>query len=111
VLDFSTTVTTNKTPSGGPCPTPIVATVLAPPTTLRSPVPGFPKGKRFQVYGTSTGSPPAQFGGSGAIAPPYSKAKNMTGLFVLGGGGTIVVSPDVICRTGSVYWTAHRVVK
>jgi hypothetical protein len=110
VLDFSTSVTTNKTPSGDPCPTPIFVTVLAPPTHLTTPVPGFPKGKKFTLSGTSNGSPPAQVSGTGAIAPPYSKARNMTGLMVVGQGG-IVVGPNVTCRTGVVYWRARRVGK
>jgi hypothetical protein len=109
VLDFSTSVTTYKTPSGGTCPSPILATVLMPPATLSEPVPGFPKGKRFSFVGMSNGSPPARLFGNGAVAPPYSKARNMTGLFVLGQGGPVEVSPGVLCRTGTVYWTAHRV--
>jgi hypothetical protein len=73
--------------------------------------PRFSEGKNFNLSGTSNGSHPAPLFGTRAIAPPFSKARNMMGLFVLGGQGTIEVSPGVLCRTGTVYWTARRVGK
>ena len=52
VVDFSTTVTLDKTPGGAPCPTPIDVTFTMPPVKMESPSPTYPKGKKFGFSGT-----------------------------------------------------------
>lgn len=108
VLDFTTTVTTNKTPGGGEeCATPIQVTATLPPVKLFKPDAYFPKGKRFEYRGFS-GSPAASLQADGKVAPPYKPARSMEGGLTMGMGSTIV-TPSGPCRTGAVYWSARRI--
>lgn len=117
VVDFTTTVTLDRTPSGGNCPNPIQSTVAMPPAKMNKPSETYPKGKRFTFDGTNI-SPPARLYANGKVGIGSKQApgmksdfqgyRKMEGAITLGGQGTIEVSPGVICRTGAVYWSATR---
>jgi hypothetical protein len=115
VVNFATTVTLNKQPSGGPCPTPILATVSMPPVRMSKPSETYPKGKRFTFIGTNV-APTAHLYANGKVgigskqgSTGFQGFRKMEGAIILGGLGTIEVAPSVICKTGAVYWSANRV--
>lgn len=115
VINFATTVTLNKQPSGGDCPTPMQATVSMPPVRMSQPSQVYPKGKRFTFDGTNI-APTAHLYvkgktgiGSKQGSTGFQGFRKMEGGIILGGLGTIEVAPGVICKTGAVYWSANRV--
>lgn len=104
VINFTTTVTLDKTPGGDSCPNPIQATVTMAPVKMTKTSTTYPKGKRFDFNGTG-GSPPGALRVTGKINSGF---RLMEGGIVFGGAGTVEVSPGVLCRTGAVHWTARR---
>ena len=113
VVDFSTTVTLDKTPGGGPCQTPVEVTFTMPPVKMDTPSPTYPKGKRFSFSGTG-GNPPGQGEANGKTgigsaqgATGFQGFRKMEGGIIWGVGGSIS-TPSGPCRTGGVYWSATR---
>ena len=94
VANLTTSATLNQ------CATAATASVAMPPVRMNKPVPGYPKGKRFDYSGPGV-QPSGQLGADGKII----SARKMEGALLL---TQVEISPGVKCRTGNVHYTVKR---
>jgi hypothetical protein len=97
VVNLTTTVTLDWSNNPPGCSSAPPASVSMPPVRLNKPVPGFPKGKRFDY---SSPGPGLIFADGKVIT-----ARKMEGALLL---RRVAVSPDLVCGTGNVHYTVRR---
>lgn len=96
VVNLTSTVTLDWGSNPPGCNSAPPASVNMPPVRMNKPVPGYPKGKRFDY----TGPFPLIFADGKVIT-----ARKMEGALLL---RRVEISPGLICGTGNVHYTVKR---
>lgn len=100
VVNLTTSATLERPGNPVECSSAPPASVSIPPVRLNKPVPGYPKGKRFDYAGPGV-QPPGQLEVLGKVLT----ARKMEGSFFL---YQVQVTPDLKCGTGGVEYTVTR---